>query len=206
MPARKEPALSLDGWRARNPKHLREIYSDLRPESNDPGTGRTFAGQALTLEQAGGVFERWVLEAFRLSGQTGHYSFEVSMSGSGTTREQIDGMVLDGWQGFLIESKFWTGKVDFGPIALFHTIVDTRPIGTLGLFFSAFGYTYPAQESADRLRPMRVLLFDHVDLTWALAKEPFKGSMAEMVRRKWVLAVQYGNASLSASRPIELFN
>src|SRR5438552_10236857 len=98
------------------------------------------------------------------------------MQDSGIIREQIDGLVVDGWQSFLIESKFWTDPVDFNPIALLHTLLDTRPVGTLELFFSAFGYTEPAKESADRLRPARVLLFEPDDLKWALAQTPFKAS------------------------------
>jgi hypothetical protein len=167
---------------------------------------RTFRHQAVTPEQVGTVFEGCVLEAFRLSGHTGHYPFTVPMQGSGSTREQIDGLVLDGWQSFLIESKFWTGQVDFGPIALLHTLLDTRPVGTLGLFFSAFGYTQPAIESTDRLRPVRVLLFDLEDLHWALARKPFKGSMLELVRRKWVLAVMNASCSVRLDYPINLFN
>lgn len=178
----------------------------MRPEEDDPGVERRFREQILTPEQAGTVFERRVLEAFRLSGHTGHYPFTVPMQASGSIREQIDGLVIDGWQSFLVESKFWIGQVDFGPIALLHTLLDTRPVGTLGLFFSAFGYTQPAKESTDRLRPVRVLLFDQDDLDWALVKRPFKGSMMEMVRRKWPLAVMYSRSSASVSDLIDLFN
>ncbi len=115
-------------------------------------------------------------------------------------------LVIDGWKAFLIESKFWIGQVDFGPIALLHTLLDTRPIGTLGLFFSVFGYTQPARESTDRLRPVRVLLFDQEDLNWALMRKPYKGSMMEMVRRKWLLAVMYSRSWGRVSSPIDLFN
>jgi hypothetical protein len=193
-------------WRAENLQQLRRIWHDLRPEEDDPRAVRTFRDRVLTSEQAGTVFERWVLEAFRLSGHTGHYAFSVPMQGSGTTREQIDGLVLDGWQGFLIESKFWTSQVDFGPIALLHTLLDTRPVGTLGLLFSAFGFTNPAKESTDRLRPVRVLLFDQDDVNWVLAKKPFKGSVLELVHRKWLLAVMYGSSSVPLNTPIDLFN
>jgi hypothetical protein len=193
-------------WRAENIQQLRRIWHDLRPEEDDPAAERKFRDQVLTPEQAGTVFERWVLEAFRLSGHTGHYSFSVPMQESGIVREQIDGLVVEGWQCFLIESKFWTDQVDFTPIALLHVLLDTRPIGTLGLFFSAFGYTFPAKESADRLRPARVLLFEPDDLNWVLAKKPFKGSMVEMVRRKWLLTVMYSRPYARVSTSIELFN
>jgi hypothetical protein len=128
------------------------------------------------------------------------------MRGSGQTREQIDGMVLVGGRAFLIESKFWTDKVDFGPIALFHTLLESRPTGTLGLFFSAFGYTYPALESAELLRPVRVLLIDQEDLAWVLGKGSFKGRMGELVRRKWLAAVKLGPSFVAADQGIELFN
>jgi hypothetical protein len=206
MPPAQPTTFPPPDWRAENLQQLRRIWHDLRPEEDDPGAVRTFRDQVLTPEQAGTVFERWVMEAFRLSGHTGHYSFNVPMQGSGSTREQIDGLVVDDWHGFLIESKLWTNRVDFGPIALLHTLLDTRPVGTLGLFFSVFGYTEPAKESTDRLRPVRVLLFDQVDLTWALSKKPFKGSMIEMARRKWLLANLYGRSSMRVSTPIELFN
>jgi hypothetical protein len=206
MPTASATVFPPPDWRAENLQQLRRIWLDLRPEEDDPGVVRTFRDQVLTAEQAGKVFERWVLEAFRLSGHTGHYPFTVPMQESGATREQIDGMVIEGWQGFLIESKFWTDLVDFGPIALFHTLLDTRPIGALGLLFSAFGYTNPAKESANRLRPVRVLLFEQEDVNWVLARKPFKGSMLELVRRKWLLAVMYGSPSVRVSEAIDLFN
>jgi hypothetical protein len=207
MAARKKAPLALGEWKATGVTELRKVWEDLRPDSADESVERKFAGESLTLDQAGAVFERWVLEAFRLSGWTGHYAFRVPLGESGSTREQIDGLLLDGWQGFLVESKFWTNKVDFGPIALLHALVDLRPVGTLGLFFSAFGYTAPAVESARLLRPLRVLLFDKDDLGDALAEgKTFKGRMAEIVRRKWALAVQTGRPHVSVLTPIELFN
>jgi hypothetical protein len=197
---------SLTDWQATGAKELRKIWEDLQTDAIDESTERKFRGRNITPAEAGDVFERWVLEAFRLSGMTGHYAFPVSLRQSASTREQIDGLVLDGWQGFLVESKFWTKKVDFGPIALLQAHVETRLAGTLGLFFSAFGYTPAALETTELLRPLRVLLFDGYDLEWALAPGPFKGRMMEMVRRKWVLAMMYGLAHLSVSDKIELFN
>jgi hypothetical protein len=84
--------------------------------------------------------------------------------------------------------------------------VERRPAGTLGLFFSAFGYTAAALESADRLHPFRVLLFDGTDLSWALTKKSFKGSVAEMVRRKWMLAVKHGRSRMPLTTPLDLFS
>ncbi len=192
-------------WRAKNLKELRKIWDDLHPESDDAEMQRRFRDVVLTPTQAGDVFERWVMEAFRLSGMQGHNAFRVPLRTSANTQEQIDGLIFDGWQAFLAEAKFWTDKVDFGPIVLLHDIVERRPAGTLGLFFSAFGFTGPATDCAGFLRPIRVLLFDAKDLNWALQQEPFKGSMKEMVRRKWLHSVMFGRLNKPVSDPLELF-
>jgi len=197
---------SLAGWKATGAKELRKIWENLWTDPVDDNSARSFRGRNLTPEEAGDVFERWILEAFRLSGMTGHYAFPVPLRESESIREQIDGLVIDGWQGFLVESKFWTKKVDFGSIALLHAHVETRPVGTLGLFFSAFGYTPPALESAELLRPVRVLLFDRSDLMRALLGGSFKGRMVEMVRRKWMLAMKYGRSYLPVSELSGFFN
>jgi hypothetical protein len=198
--------VSTKDWQAANIRELREIWANLHPESDDETAERTFRGQVLTAEQAGDVFERWVLEAFRLSGGVGHYSYRVPQEGSGITREEIDGLVFEVGQAYLVECKFWVGKVDFGPLALFHAIVDTRLTGALGLVFSAFGDTLPALESVRMLRPARLLLFQQDDLAWALDSRSFKGRMLEMVRRKWMLTVKSGRPHTVVSEPIELFN
>jgi hypothetical protein len=194
------------GWRAETLARLRAVWAGLKPESAEKDTERRFDDRLLTPEGAGDVFERWVLEAFRLSGATGHEAYRVPLYGSEGTREQIDGLVFDGWQAFVMECKFWADKVDFGPIALFHTILDNRTVGTLGLFFSAFGYTLPALQSAELLRPLRVLLFDARDLQGALGRKPFKNSMAEMVRRRWMLVVKVGRPYAPPSSVLDLFN
>jgi hypothetical protein len=193
-------------WQAESAREVRKIWEDLRTDTDDPDIERRFRNRSLSADQAGLVFERWVLEAFRVSGMAGHYGFRVPLHASAQTREQIDGMVLEGWQGFLIEGKFWIGKVDFGLIALLHALLETRPVGTLGLFFSAFGYTPAAIESAELLRPIRVLLFDRRDLVWALEHRSFRRRMAAMVQRKWILALKLGRPHLPPDTTTELFN
>ena len=199
-----EGSAFISDWKARNQRELRAIWEMLCTNRPEEGTERTFRSRPLSRAQAGAVFERWVLEAFRLSGATVHYGYEVAMPTGGAVRQQIDGLVFDAWQGFLVECKFWTDKVDVNPVPLLHVIVDERPAGVLGLFFSAFGYTAPAVESADRLRPLRVLLFDSADLVWALNRRKFAGSMVAMVRRKWMLAVRSGKCALSVAGALDL--
>ena len=183
----------LGTWRARDWREVRSIWSALRPELGDPASVgevvRTFRGRILTGIDVGPVFERWVLEAFRRSGAGVHDPFVFPMPHNEQVKEQIDGLILHGPRAYLVESKFWAERVDFTPIAKLHLQVEQRPIGTLGLFFSAFGYTDPAIELAGALRPTRVLLFDHVDLQWAMGP---RRTMLDMVERSWISAVKFG--------------
>jgi hypothetical protein len=161
-----------------------------------------FRGADITEQKAGWVFERLIMEGFRLAGASGHYAFSVPLGTSGTIREEIDGLVIDGWQGFLVEAKFWTAGVDFGAIARLHILVEQRFSNTLGLFFSAFGFTSPAVESARLLRPIRVLLFDGTDIDTALTS---KRDMMDTVRKKWALGLKFADPYLKASTPIGTF-
>ena len=65
------PPVSLTDWVAGDLSDLRSIWESLRPDLDAADTQRTFRGQPLTPQQAGDVFERWVMEAFRLSGARG---------------------------------------------------------------------------------------------------------------------------------------
>jgi len=88
MPTPTEATFPPTDWRAENLTSLREIWKDLQLDSEEETTRRRFRGHTLTPEQAGGVFERWVLEAFRLSGMAGHHAYQVPLRESGKTREQ----------------------------------------------------------------------------------------------------------------------
>lgn len=179
-------------WHANDWAELRSIWDALLPEFAVPPNQvpRVFRGKNITSQDAGSVFERLVLEAFRLSGAEVYDPFRVASRYGSETKEQIDGLVvLNDRQAFLIESKLWTGGVDFGPIALLNHRVQRRPAGTLGLFFSAFGYTDPAIESAQHFQPLHVLMFDGKELKWALDQE----NLVELLKRKWIAAVKYGD-------------
>jgi hypothetical protein len=180
----------LRGWEARDWAELSAVWSALMPAVE--GQKPLFQGEELTAQQAGYLFERWVIEAFRLSGMKCTHSFRIPRQEGNLTLEEIDGLVYDGWQGFLVECKFKVesgDKIDIDPIFRLHLMTEQRPVGTMGLFFAASGYTAPALELVDRLRPIRVLLFDQEDLDWAVQSP---GSMMQMVRRKWILAVKNG--------------
>src|SRR5579871_3568098 len=110
MARQPQPPPAPRDWAAKDVEELRAVWAALRPESDDPQTKRHFFGRELTREESGDVFERWLTEAFRLSGATGLHAFQVPMFESGITREEIDGLIIDGWQACLIEAKFWPGK------------------------------------------------------------------------------------------------
>src|SRR5206468_379263 len=80
-------------WTVNSVGQLRRIWADLRPELDDKDTERRFRDQVLIPEQAGLVFERFVLELFRLSGETGPYPFTLPQHESGGVLEQIDGLI-----------------------------------------------------------------------------------------------------------------
>jgi hypothetical protein len=123
-----------------------------------------------------------------------HHPYTIPTSSGDRTREQGDGLIVDGWQGFLVESKFASDAIGIDPIFRLHMLVEQRPIGTMGLFFSASGYTEPAMESSEFLKPIRVLLFDRKDLEWAFR---FPNRMRSLIRRKMAFALKYGKPHLT---------
>lgn len=191
------PSDTLRTWQARNWKDLRTIWDNLIER-----TPPAFRERSLTATEAGTVFERWVMEAFRLSGATGTYGYNVPRVSSDQTLEQIDGLVIDGWQGFLVEAKCQDEPIDFAPLAVLNLRVTKRPVGTLGLFFSVSGYTPPAVECIHEFQPLRVLLFDADDLRDMLRSPK---SMLSLVQRRWGVAVQYGRPYPPRTQPVETF-
>jgi hypothetical protein len=188
----------LSDWKVADRGELLKAWQALVPEGDARAHGvrPKFLGRELNDSEAGFVFERWIIEAFRLDGAEVEPPFRVLLLGQSSLKEELDGLVVHGWQGFLLQSKFEAARVDLGPIAQLHVQVASRPVGTLGLFFSISGYTEAALELARALRPLCVLLFDGDDLRWALGQQQ---GMIGMVRRKWIDAVKYGLPNLGAS-------
>lgn len=160
----------------------------------------------LAPQDAGILFQRWVCEAFRLSGagEPGlvvQHAFTVPTNDGGRTQEEIDGLVVVGWQPFLIQCKLEQQPTAFDAIARFHLQVERRPLGTLGLFFSR-DYSDAALELASELRPMRVLLFRAIEIAKALEYALNGGgdfSMMKLVRAKWLNAVKSAKPDAYAS-------
>lgn len=177
-------------WQAESWDDLREIWQGLVNEAEATQPVSTFRGEEITRQQAGHVFERWVVEAFRQGDCDVEPAFEVAGHDDSTQIEQIDGLIYDGWSAFLIESKFTPkSRVDFGDIARLRLRVERRPTETMGLLFAPFSYTVPARHSVRELRPIRVLMFDRQDLDVAIETS----DLLRVVRVKWKFAVKYGD-------------
>ncbi len=180
-------------WTPADHQELHVVWWDLFPEFQGSDRPRGFDGRDLTPQQSGWVFEHWICSAFRLVAT--HLDrvrgpFIVRLETSDRTKEELDGLVTLGWQGFLIQSKLEGEPTPFDPIARLHLQVGRRPEGTIGLFF-ARSYSAAADELARELHPIRVLLFRADEIHWALTQVP-PLDMLGMVRRKWRSALELG--------------
>ncbi len=187
-------------WRPADQAELLAYWIGLMPEMNASVQPRRFLGRDLNPQQAGWVFEHWVCEAFRLVAPPTDRvrgPFTVRSDSSERTKEEVDGSMTLGWQGFLIQSKFEADPTPFDPIARLYLQVGRRPRGTIGLFFSR-EYSESAEELARELRPIRVLLFRTGEIQWALTREP-PLDMLEVVRRKWRLALELASPNESVA-------
>ena len=187
----------LNTWQANDWDDLSRIWRDLVGTDAVVDYKPIFAGEEITLQQAGYVFQTWILEGFRISGVVPDPPFAVSIDPgvNDRTRRQLDGMIEFDCKYYLIESKF--SKEDFSSVANLHLHVESRPVGTLGLIFAAKGFTTPAIESAFILRPIRVLLFNNKDLEYALTSRDF----LKALRLKLKYVTKYGIASFDISDP-----
>ena len=186
----------LTAWKAAGWDELVQVWRDL---VGDPMTSiqhtSAFQGEEISSEDAGYVFQTWVIEAFQLSDAEIEPPFRIPVNPDfdDRTRHEVDGLLVCGWNGFLIESKFQ--YVDFIPIARLHLLAEGCPIGTMGLLFAAKGFTSTSLDAAHLLSPMRVLLFDHKDIEAVLAED--EPNLIEAVRKKWKAAIMFGRANFS---------
>jgi hypothetical protein len=178
----------LTSWKAGDWDGLIQVWRDLVGEGTDHQP--LFGEEEINPREAGYVFQTWIIEAFRLSGAEIEPPFRIPIRPGEDERakHEIDGLFICEWNGFLIESKFQ--HVDFGPVARLHVLTEGCPIGTMGLFFAAKGFTSPAIDAVQYLRPMRVLLFDQVDIESVLQHE--NRDFIQAVRLKWKAAIMLG--------------
>jgi hypothetical protein len=193
----------LRTWKPAGWDDLVTAWNELLPEATKPdleGTpSRRFRSYPVNNQEAGRVFERWIIDAFKLSGFEVEYPFTVPMlvGDQRGVSEELDGLVIDGWQAFLVQSKFWESRpVDYGPLAEFNDQVRRRTTTTLGLFFSAFPVSVPAAALASSLQPIRFLLFQRQDIDWAIERR----DMRSLLALKWRCAVKYGKFDYEIGR------
>jgi hypothetical protein len=142
-------------WMPADHAGLHAAWRDLFPELQGFEHPRRFEGRDLTAQQAGWVFEHWVCSAFRLIATPPDRvrgPFTVRLETSEKIKEELDGAVILGWQGFLIQSKLQADPIPFEPIARLYLQVGRRPEGALGLFF-ARKYSEAAEEFEQGVAP-----------------------------------------------------
>ena len=119
---------------------------------------------------SGKAMEYLIVRAFELEKAEVRWPYEVSLGGE--TVEQIDGIVHLNWGSFLVESKdHSTEKMDFAPIAKLRGQLTRRPSRAMGVIFSKSGFTPPAKILANHLPPPTILLWEGVELEYALKKQ-----------------------------------
>lgn len=149
--------------------------------------------------EPGKALEYLVLRAFQSKGAEVRWPFEVKMkdvdsSSSEKTVEELDGAVYTDGMNCLIESKDRTDRVDVEPISKFRNQLLRRPAGTVGVIFSRSGFTEAARTLSRYLSPTTILLWEGVEIEYALRED--KGMRTGLVRksRKLVeLGIPYFN-------------
>jgi hypothetical protein len=135
-------AQSFTDWDAESWDDLRNVWRELIGEFSGDSVEPRCRGTKITPQQAGYVFQTWIVKAFRLSRADVEPPFPVSSVAGAVAIEQVDGIVYDGWAAFLIESKFQVGNpVSFDSIARLRLLVERRAAGVFGLMFAPFGFT-----------------------------------------------------------------
>ncbi len=125
---------------------------------------------------AGKALEYLVLRAFQLESAEIKWPYQVNLDGE--TIEQIDGVVYSNNLACLIECKDQSEEVNIEPIAKLRNQLLRRPGPTIGIVFSRSGFTDPAVTLARFLAPQTILLWDGLEIEYALKKHAFRRGLA----------------------------
>ncbi|MBP6822203.1 MAG: hypothetical protein KA368_11715 [Acidobacteria bacterium] len=128
----------------------------------------------------GKALEYLVLRAFQLEGAEVQWPYQVNVSGE--TIEQIDGVVYSDNLCCLIECKDLAEPVNIEPIAKPRNQLLRRPAATIGVIFSRTGFTTSAVTLAQFLAPQTILLWEGIEIEYALKKRVFRRSLDEKYR------------------------
>lgn len=130
--------------------------------------------------QSGKALEYLVLRAFELEGAEVKWPYEVSLEGE--IIEQIDGVVYFDHFACLVECKDQTDPVNIEPIAKLRNQLLRRPGQAVGIVFSRGGFTGPAVKLAHQLAPQTVLLWDGLEIEYAIKKHHFRRGLIAKYR------------------------
>jgi len=147
-------------------------------------------------ESKGEALERLVLCAFDLGGAVVRWPYKVGLWGKSTVAEEIDGAVHCLGLHCLIECKNWRKNVDFEPVAKLRSQLLRRPAGTVGIVFSAGGFTTAAIELARFAAHEGIMLWNGDEIEYALRKRDFVDAL--MVKYRGCVECAYPSYSLIA--------
>lgn len=145
------------------------------------------AGRDTPQWDSGKAFEFLVLRAFELEGADLTWPYVVYVKDK--IAEEIDGVVHLPELSCLVQSKDETSPVNFEPIAKLRSQLMRRPSAVVGTVVSRAGFTSAAQALVDYLSPQTILLWEGLELEWALNH----GKMIESMRLKFRRAVEHGD-------------
>jgi hypothetical protein len=134
----------------------------------------------------GEAFEYLVLRAFELDKAEVRYPYDVILFDEKV--EEIDGAVHLPGLSCLVESKDLGVDVTIGPIAKLRNQLQRRPMETMGILFSSRGFTTPAVVLAQFIVPQTILLWEGVELEFALQEE----RMCDFLMLKQRLCIEQG--------------
>ena len=130
--------------------------------------------------EAGKAMEYLVLRAFQLDGADVRWPYSVYDQEEEI--EQIDGVVYaDGLVG-LIECKDERAKINIEPIAKLRNQLLRRPGAVIGMVFSRSGFTDPAITLARFVAPQTILLWDGLEIAYALRRRYLRQALSAKYR------------------------
>jgi hypothetical protein len=129
----------------------------------------------------GKAFEYLILQAFRLSGATVRWPFNVKINQE--VVEQIDGTIYAEGLACLIECKDTAEAKSIEVISKLRNQLLRRHGTAIGMVFSRSGYTGPALTLAQFVAPQTILLWNGEEIGYCLDKKNMTRAMLQKYRR-----------------------
>ncbi|MCX5060371.1 restriction endonuclease [Streptomyces sp. NBC_00452] len=136
--------------------------------------------QGITPQSRGRKFEEWLNRLLDKEGMAPRTSFRPA-------GEEVDGSFLHEGRFYLLEAKWWMGKVPASAVYQFKGKVDGKLVGTIGVFISMSEYGPDAVDALRVGKELNIILFDRDDV-FAAATDGF----SEVLRHKLRLAAELG--------------